>query len=148
MSTIHRNRIVLIDDSPSEPILLGSAIQKSERQIHLETFDDSIAAVKELIRRGNEEQDLVPNLILLDLNMPGYSGIEVLGKLRSDENLRFIPVIVMTSSSLDSDMREGLKKGANCVIVKPTGHQRYVEVVKMIYDFWFETVKRLDCDTY
>lgn len=144
MSPSLKNRIILIDDSPSEPILLESAIIKSERNIVLETFDDSIKAVKELIRRGKEETEMLPNLILLDLNMPGYSGIEVLSKLRSDDNLCFIPIIVMTSSSLDSDMKQALKVGANCVVVKPTGHKRYVEVIQMINDFWFGTVKRLD----
>ncbi|MFT4968711.1 MAG: CheY-like chemotaxis protein [Chitinophagales bacterium] len=144
MSTAIKNKITLIDDSPSEPILLASAIQKSERNIVLESFDDSIYAVEELARRGKEDEESLPNLILLDLNMPGYNGIEVLGKLRKDENLCFIPIIVMTSSSLDADMREALKEGANCVIVKPTGHKRYVEVVQIIYDFWFNTVKRLD----
>lgn len=144
MSPSLRNRVVLIDDSPSEPILLASAIQKSERNIDLESFEDSILAVKELTRRGKEDEEALPNLILLDLNMPGYSGIEVLGKLREDNNLCYIPIIIMTSSSLDSDTKEALKMGANCVIVKPSGHQRYVEVVEIINDFWFNTVKRID----
>ena len=75
MMTSKKNRIILIDESPAEPILLGSAIDKSGRSILLESFDDSVYAVKELVRRSKEDKELMPNLILLDLNMPGYSGI-------------------------------------------------------------------------
>ena len=139
-----KNRILLIDDSSSEPLLLASAIEKSERNIVLESFDDSIFAVKEIQRRAKEKSEDLPNLILLDLNMPGYNGIEVLKILRKDKQLRYIPVLIMTSSSLDSDLKDCLKAGANSVIVKPSSHQRYIEVVRMINDYWFTTVKRLD----
>lgn len=141
MMTSKKNRIILIDDSPAEPILLGSAIDKSGRSILLESFDDSLYAVKELVRRSKEDKDLMPNLILLDLNMPGYSGIEVLKKLRKDKVCCFTPIIVMTSSSLDSDVVEAIREGAKCVIVKPTGHKKYIEVVQKTFDFWFETAK-------
>ncbi|MBL6875553.1 MAG: response regulator [Chitinophagales bacterium] len=141
MMTSKKNRIILIDDSPAEPILLGSAIDKSGRSILLESFDDSVYAVKELVRRSKEDKDLMPNLILLDLNMPGYSGIEVLKKLRKDKVCCFTPIIVMTSSSLDSDVVEAIREGAKCVIVKPTGHKKYIEVVQKTFDFWFETAK-------
>tara|TARA_B110000483_G_scaffold56082_1_gene70179 strand:+ start:24137 stop:24580 length:444 start_codon:yes stop_codon:yes gene_type:complete len=138
-----KNRIILIDDSPSEPILLGSAIEKSGRPILLESFDDSVYAVKELVRRAKKDKEMMPSLILLDLNMPGYSGIEVLKKLRKEGSFCFIPIIVMTSSSLDSDMVEVIREGAKCVIVKPIGHKKYVEVVQKTFDFWFETAKCL-----
>ncbi len=141
MMTSKKNRIILIDDSPAEPILLGSAIDKSGRSILLESFDDSVYAVKELVRRSKEDKELMPNLILLDLNMPGYSGIEVLKKLRKDKVCCFTPIIVMTSSSLDSDVVEAIREGAKCVIVKPTGHKKYIEVVQKTFDFWFETAK-------
>lgn len=141
MMTSKKNRIILIDDSPAEPLLLGSAIDKSGRSILLESFDDSVYAVKELVRRSKEDKDLMPNLILLDLNMPGYSGIEVLKKLRKDKVCCFTPIIVMTSSSLDSDVVEAIREGAKCVIVKPTGHKKYIEVVQKTFDFWFETAK-------
>ena len=138
------NRILLIDDSPSEPILLESAIQRSERNLQMESFSDSIEAVEELIRRAKEEVEELPNLILLDLNMPGYNGLDVLSKLRNHERLRYIPIIIMSSSNLESDVKQSLEMGANCFLVKPTGHKHYVEVIQMIDDFWFGIVKRLD----
>ena len=76
------NRILLIDDSSSEPLLLASAIEKSERNIALEFFNDSIYAVNELQSRALESEGELANVILLDLNMPGYNGIEVLEILR------------------------------------------------------------------
>lgn len=139
-----KNRIFLIDDSSSEPVLLGSAIEKSGKNIVLEAFEDSIEAVKELKKRSVEDEESLPNLILLDLNMPGYSGLDVLKILRDDARLQFIPILIMTSSTLDSDTRDCLQAGANSVIVKPSGHDKYVEAVKRIHDYWFNTVKRLD----
>ena len=139
-----KNRIVLIDDSSSEPVLLSSAIEKSGKNVVLESFDDSIEAVKEIKRRSIEDEESLPNLILLDLNMPGYNGLDVLKILRDDARLKFIPIVIMTSSTLDSDTKDSLSAGANSVIVKPSGHEKYVEVVKMVYDYWFHTVKRLD----
>jgi len=139
-----KNKILLIDDSPSEPLLLASAIDKSERNLVLESLSDSIYAVKELKRRSKEDQEALPNLILLDLNMPGYSGIEVLKIIRKDKHLKYIPVLIMTSSSLDKDLKDCLGAGANSVLVKPSSHKRYIEIVIMISDYWFGTVKQLD----
>lgn len=139
-----KNRILLIDDSVSEPLLLASAIDKSERNIVLESISDSLHAVQELQRRSKANLEELPNLILLDLNMPGYNGIEVLEILRKDKNLKYIPILIMTSSSLDTDLKDCLAAGANSVVVKPSSHLRYIEVVKMINDYWFSTVKRLD----
>jgi CheY-like chemotaxis protein len=142
------NRILLIDDSPSEPLLLASAIAKCERNIALESFSDSIYAVKELLRRSKEDLEELPNLILIDLNMPGYTGIEVLKILRKEEHFRYTPILIMTSSCLDSDLKDCLAAGANCVLVKPSSHKRYVEIVQTTYDYWFNTVKRLDSGFY
>ncbi len=139
-----KNRIFLIDDSSSEPLLLSSAIADSERDIVLESFDDSIEAVKEIKRRSTEDEESMPHLILLDLNMPGYDGLQVLKILRDDARLRYIPVVIMTSSTLDADTENCLEAGANSIVVKPTGHAKYVEVVQMLNDYWFKTVKRLD----
>jgi chemotaxis family two-component system response regulator Rcp1 len=136
------NRIILIDDSPAEPILLESAITASQLNIRLECFDDSIAAVKELQKRSEEKSELLPSLILLDLNMPGYNGVQVLKIFRNDPFLKYIPIIIMTSSSLDADMKDCLDAGACSVLVKPTGHKQYTQVVTNIFNYWFQTVKR------
>lgn len=136
------NRIILIDDSPAEPILLESAVVSSELNITLECFDDSIMAVNELLKRSEEKSDLLPSLILLDLNMPGYNGVQVLKILKNDSFLKYVPVIIMTSSSLDADMKDSLDAGACSVLVKPTGHKQYTQVVTNLFNYWFKTVKR------
>jgi CheY-like chemotaxis protein len=144
MSVSLKNKILLIDDSSSEPLLLASAIEKSERNIVLECMDDSIVAVSQIQERAERRTEELPNLILLDLNMPGYSGVEVLQIFRKDDRLKYLPILIMTSSSLNEDLKACLEAGANCVIVKPSSHKRYIEVVQMINDFWFKTVKRID----
>lgn len=143
-----KNRIFLIDDSLAEPILLENAIFESKKNIVLETFDDSIHAVEEIKRRKNEAKDKLPNLILLDLNMHGYSGLDVLKILQADDELCFIPVVVMTSSNLDSDMKNSVKAGARSVLVKPSGSETYANAIAVLYDYWFETVKRIDSGFY
>ncbi|MEZ4979107.1 MAG: response regulator [Chitinophagales bacterium] len=148
MSFSLKNKILLIDDSSAEPILLENAIMQSGRNIILETFDNSFDAVDELKRRLKEEKESLPNLILLDLNMHGYSGLDVLRILKKENDLRYIPIIVMTSSDLDSDMVDCLEAGACSVLVKPTDNSRYVEVIQTINDYWFNTVKRLDSGFY
>lgn len=147
MSKLLRNRIFLIDDNQTESMLLTFAIDESERNIDLEAFTDSKKALVELEKRCMAEED-IPNLILLDLNMPGLNGIEVLKLLRKVEHTKYIPVILMTSSSLDTDTKKALAAGANSVIVKPTGQEKYVKVVQMIYDYWFLTVNRIDSGYY
>lgn len=148
MSLSIKNRLLLIDDSSAEPILLENAIMQSGRNIVLETFDDSYYAVNQLKERAIQAKEKLPNLILLDLNMHGYNGIDVLRILKADEDLMYIPVIIMTSSNLDSDMKESLKAGACSVLVKPTGNDRYIEVIQILNDYWFNTVKRLDSGFY
>lgn len=138
-----KNRIFLVDDSQAEPILLQQAVNDSGKGIILECFDDSKQAVDEILKRQN---DLLtkPNLILLDLNMPGYSGLDVLKILRKNEDTRYLPIIMLSSSSLESDMREAIDAGANGMITKPTGTERYAEIVANVYEYWFNTVNRFD----
>lgn len=138
-----KNRIFLIDDSQAEPLLLQQAVNDSGKGIILECFDDSKKAVEEIFDR-QRDVTRTPNLILLDLNMPGYSGLDVLKILRADEQTRYLPVVILTSSSLNSDLRDCMDAGANGVIMKPSGTERYAEIVANLYEYWFNTVNRLD----
>jgi two-component system, chemotaxis family, response regulator Rcp1 len=80
-----------------------------------------------------------PDLVLLDLNLPKKNGREVLAEIKSTRNLKQIPVLVMTSSRAEDDIREAYALNANCYIVKPDDLHEYVNVVRAIEDFWFFT---------
>ncbi len=81
-----------------------------------------------------------PDLILLDLNLPRVSGREVLAEIKSDQNLRRIPVVVLTTATADEDITQSYDLNANCYINKPVDMTQFVKVVQSIEDFWFTVV--------
>ena len=83
----------------------------------------------------------LPTLILLDLNMPRKDGREALRELKSDEQLRRIPVVVLTTSNAEDDIRRTYDLGVNSFIIKPTSFQDLVDILKALSDYWFDTVK-------
>jgi CheY-like chemotaxis protein len=93
-----------------------------------------------LLHRAGYESAPRPDLILLDLNMPKEDGYDVLAVIKSDSNLRLIPVIVLSSSTSERDVRRAYQLNANCYITKPTDIDRYIMIMKSIEEFWFNTV--------
>ena len=83
----------------------------------------------------------LPTLILLDLNMPRKDGREALRELKSDQQLRRIPVVVLTTSNAEDDIRRTYDLGVNSFIIKPTSFQDLVDILKALSDYWFDTVK-------
>ena len=104
--------ILIIDDSPTDIELTTIALEETGREIRVSSAPDGKSALA-LLRNG-----MMPSLILLDLKMPGMSGIEVLRAIRADDRLREIPVVVFTSSSLESDSEEALAAGASDYLEK------------------------------
>jgi len=93
------------------------------------------------LRQGGEHADMpMPDLILLDLNLPGKDGREVLTEIKADERLRHIPVVVLTSSQDEEDILRSYRLYANCYISKPIGFGEFVKVVQSIEEFWFTIV--------
>lgn len=134
-------RILLIDDSSVEAIFLNHAIVASGKAIDLESFVSSIDAFNELLVRVEASPELLPDLIMLDLNMPGFNGIDFLNKLRNIDILNKLPTLVFTSSNLESDRINCLKAGADSVIVKPSGISKYKDLISTIYVDWLTNIK-------
>lgn len=135
----NKKKIFLIDDSSVEAILLNHAINESEKAIELESFTNSVEAFEELINREEFNNNSLPRLILLDLNMPGFSGIDFLKKIRKIDAFKKMPILIFTSSNLESDKVNCIEAGANSVIVKPSGIDKYKEVIKAIFADWLES---------
>jgi chemotaxis family two-component system response regulator Rcp1 len=93
-----------------------------------------------LRREGAHANAVRPDLILLDLNMPKMDGREVLSKIKNDDRLRVIPVVVLTSSQDEADVLKAYGLHANCYIVKPVDFEKFADVVKSIENFWFAVV--------
>lgn len=133
--------ILLVEDSPSDTELTVEALEEGKIYNHLSIVEDGVQAMDFLRRKGNYSDAPRPDLILLDLNLPRKDGREVLGELKSDPELRMIPVVVLTTSRADEDVLRAYSLHANCYILKPVDFKQFVEVVKHIENFWLSVVK-------
>ena len=141
-----KDKIMLIDDNPGDAILLREALKMANVNVDFEAFQSGKEALAVLIKRYDiEEVDGVylPDLIILDLNMPGMGGVEVITELKKHKFLKYIPVVMMTTSSLATDAKECMDAYANSVIVKPMDFDDYVDIINMLVKYWFQTVKRI-----
>ncbi len=133
--------ILLVEDSLGDARLTIEALKENKvlNQIHHVT--DGVEAMKFLYNQGQYSKVLRPDLILLDLNMPKMDGREVLQKIKKDENLKRIPVVVLTTSQAEEDILKSYDLNANCFVTKPVDLDQFMEVIKSIKNFWLSIVK-------
>ncbi len=131
-------RILLVDDSPHDRELALNALQSYNLANDVVALRDGAEALDYLYQRGEFEtrKDGQPAVILLDLKMPKVDGLEVLQQIKSDPNLKCIPVVVMTSSREEQDLVRSYQLGVNAYVVKPVKFQEFVEAVKQVGGFW------------
>jgi chemotaxis family two-component system response regulator Rcp1 len=133
--------ILLVEDNPGDVLLARVAFEKSEFVVSVQVAIDGEEALDYLHRRGKFTHAGTPDLILLDLNLPAKSGTEVLADVKSDEELKVIPVIILTTSQAEWDIVQCYKLHANCFVNKPFGFESFDKVVTCIEDFWFNIVR-------
>ncbi len=132
--------ILLVEDSPSDTELTIEALHEAKIRNRLSRVEDGVEAMEFLRRKDAYSQAPRPDLILLDLNLPRKDGREVLAELKSDPDLRTIPVVVLTTSKADQDVFRAYQLQANCYITKPVDFEQFVNVVRSIEHFWLEVV--------
>lgn len=132
--------ILLVEDSPTDVLLAKEALEYSNVVNNLHTVPDGVEAMAFLRREGKYQDAPRPGLILLDLNLPRKDGREVLAETKSDEKLKRIPVVVLTTSKSEVDVLKAYGLHANCYIVKPVDFEKFAGVVKNIENFWFSVV--------
>ncbi len=133
-------QILLVEDNPADILLTKEALSDTKIPYHMQTVGDGLHAMR-LLRREDKYADAKkPDIILLDLNLPVKDGREVLAELKADKNLRHIPVIVLTTSSRDTDINTAYGLNANCYLVKPIDFNDFCTVIKGIENFWFNMV--------
>lgn len=125
--------ILLVEDSPDDAGLTIHALKKHNLANNLLHLLDGEEALSYLF---SPELKSIPKVILLDLKMPKVDGIEVLRRIKSDERLKIIPVVVLTSSKEDRDIVESYKLGVNAYIVKPVDFDKFVKAISEIGLFW------------
>lgn len=133
--------VLLIEDDLGDVELTQEALEKSKLIINLNVVNSGDEALTYL-RQEEEYSDAVrPNLILLDLNLPGLNGREVLAEIKRDKSIPYIPIVVLTTSDSDKDILESYQLGANCYVTKPLGLNEFTKIVSSIEDFWFAVVQ-------
>ncbi len=131
----------MVEDNPGDAILIKEAFKENRIECHLIVVGDGEEALDYLKKQGKFADVKRPDIILLDLNLPVMNGFEFLRRVKSESLFKSIPVIVLTSSRSDLDIREVWELNANCYIVKPSDLDGYIETVKKIHDFWMNLVQ-------
>jgi two-component system, chemotaxis family, response regulator Rcp1 len=132
--------ILLIEDSPTDVLMTREALAQSELLNRLEVVNDGVEAMAFLLGQKPYEDAPRPDLILLDLNMPRKDGREVLSEIKSNPDLKTIPVVVLTTSSDENDILRSYGLHANSYLVKPMGFDEFMAMIRSLEGFWFEMV--------
>lgn len=138
--TLRPIEILLVEDSETDAMLAMEALTESKVCNNLHLVTDGVQAVDFLRRQAPFEAVPRPDLILLDLNLPKKDGREVLSDIKSDDDLKQIPVVVLTTSADEADVLTAYGLHANCYIIKPVNFNQFTNVIQSINDFWFAVV--------
>ncbi|MBF0189171.1 MAG: response regulator [Magnetococcales bacterium] len=134
--------ILLVEDNPADIRLTQMALKSNRIANTLLIARDGEQALDALFLRGEYRDSRRPEIILLDLNLPKKSGLEVLDIIKKDEVLRRIPVVILTSSEAEEDILRSYDLHANCFITKPVNFSQFSTVIQSLDNFWFTIVKR------
>ena len=128
--------ILMVDDNPADIDLTSEVLAQSKRHFHVNAVNDGAEALSFLRRQGKYAEAPVPDLVVLDLNLPCKHGCDVLSSIRADPALAKIPVLIFTTSQANSDIARSYELGANCYLRKPGNLQEFRAVVETMAQFW------------
>lgn len=133
--------ILLVEDNEGDILLIEEVFEEASIINSLEKVKDGEQAIRYLKKEGEYRQVVRPDLILLDVNMPRVSGHEVLIFIKNTPGLASIPVIMLTTSSSETDIIKSYQNHANCFVTKPIDADQFVGAIRKINNFWFQLVK-------
>lgn len=133
--------ILLVEDNPADVRLTQEVLKDAKMRNNLYVAKDGVEALACLRGEGKYAEFPRPDLVLLDLNLPRKDGREVLSEIKTDPNLKAIPVVVLTISKSEEDILKSYNLHANCYITKPVNLEQFVKVVKSIENFWLTIVQ-------
>ena len=133
--------ILLVEDNPGDVRLAREALKENKVRNNVHVVEDGEAAM-EFLRKQNKYQNVPrPDLVLLDLNLPKKDGREVLAEIKADDDLKRIPVVMLTISKAEEDIIRAYDRHVNCYITKPIDLDQFMKVVRTVEDFWLTIVK-------
>jgi chemotaxis family two-component system response regulator Rcp1 len=136
--------ILLVEDNLGDIRLTQEGLKETKLLNNLSVAMDGVEALDFLRRKGKYTDAVRPDLILLDLNLPKKDGREVLAEIKADENLKRIPVVILTSSRAEEDILKTYNLHANCYVTKPLDFDQFLTVIHSIDNFWLGIVKLPD----
>jgi two-component system, chemotaxis family, response regulator Rcp1 len=134
-------RILLVEDNEGDIILTIEALREAKIRNDIDVVRDGEEALQYLRKEGTYQNATSPDLVFLDINLPKIDGTEVLSIIKNDEDLRVIPVIMLTTSDAEKDIMQSYYNHANCYITKPVDLDKFIEVIHTIKNFWISIVK-------
>ncbi len=136
MVNTEKMKVLVVEDDANDITIIRRAMLKSDVKCELSFAEDGKEALNFLYRQGKFEDAPRPDLILLDLRLPGMDGLEVLAKIKQDDKLRRIPVIVLTGSTREEDMVRAYDSGAASYMTKPVVSKDFVRLIQTVQDYW------------
>ncbi|MBI1200417.1 MAG: response regulator [Phenylobacterium sp.] len=134
-------RVLLVEDNEADAFLTRETLEAGKMHVAIEVAKDGVEAVNLLTERALAAPADLPDLVLLDLNLPRMDGRQVLQTLKGHPDLRRLPVVVLTSSDAEMDIVRSYDLGANCYVTKPVGFDAFQSIVSSVENFWFTVVK-------
>lgn len=138
MKGIH---ILLVEDNAGDIMLIEEALDEAKVANKVSIANDGEKAIEFLSKNGEHSEAPDPDLIILDINLPRINGFEVLQFIKESDELKHIPVIMLTTSSSERDIAKSYNSHANCYITKPVGVEEFLSAVTSIENFWIHLVK-------
>jgi len=139
-------KILLVEDNAADIRLTKEVLQERKMVSSLDVVRDGVEALDFLKKRGKYSHVNTPNLILLDLNLPKRNGFEVLEEIKRDQDLKRIPVVILTVSDANEDLIKAYNLHANCYIIKPLEMKEFYRIITSIVIFWFRIVKHIEVE--
>ncbi len=133
--------ILVVDDNPGDVGLLEAAFQQWRAQSNVSVVEDGEQALQYLKKEPPYEFATVPDLIFLDLNLPKKDGRATLAEIKADQELKHIPIIILSTSDSNKDILDSYKLHANCYMTKPIHIDEFFQKIQLLEDFWLTTVR-------
>jgi CheY-like chemotaxis protein len=134
-------KILLVEDNPADARLVKEAFKQFKIENEIFIAEDGSEAMEFLENKGKYAKASKPDIILLDLNLPRKDGREVLKEIKTNDTLKLIPVVILTTSNAEEDIIGTYKNNANCYITKPVDLDQFINVMKSIHDFWLNNAE-------
>ncbi|MBK5221447.1 MAG: response regulator [Acidimicrobiia bacterium] len=144
LNNVRPIEILLVEDDPGDVLIAKEALEQSKLANSLHVATNGEEAMAFLRRQGDFAAMPKPDLVLLDLNLPGRSGREVLAEVKADPDLRRIPIVILTTSQAEEDIMKSYDLHANAYVTKPVDFAQFVRVVQQIDEFFFTVVSLPD----